>query len=78
MTAQGTTTGAAAYVVSPDLLERATSWRDDDPDESDQSPDGHPDTDKRGAVENEHGAAQHRGDQVATTRRAANGDAECG
>jgi len=33
MTAQGTTTGAAAYVVSPDLLERATSWRDDDPDE---------------------------------------------
>ncbi|HEY8821617.1 MAG TPA: phospho-sugar mutase [Dermatophilaceae bacterium] len=33
MTAQGTTPGAAAYVVSPDLLERATSWRDDDPDE---------------------------------------------
>jgi len=33
MTAQGTTTGAAAYVVSPDLLERAASWRDDDPDE---------------------------------------------
>ena len=33
MTAQGTTTGTAAYVVSPDLLERATSWRDDDPDE---------------------------------------------
>ena len=33
MTAQGTTTGAAAYVVSPDLLERATCWRDDDPDE---------------------------------------------
>ena len=33
MTAQGTTTETAAYVVSPDLLERATSWRDDDPDE---------------------------------------------
>jgi phosphomannomutase len=33
MTEQGATPGAGAYLVSPDLLERATSWRDDDPDE---------------------------------------------
>ena len=33
MTVQGATPGAAAYVASPDLLGRAGSWRDDDPDE---------------------------------------------
>jgi phosphomannomutase len=33
MTPAGTTTGSAMYAVPPDLLERATSWRDDDPDE---------------------------------------------
>ncbi|MHB8273530.1 MAG: phospho-sugar mutase [Dermatophilaceae bacterium] len=32
MTAQGATTSTPAYVAPPDLLERATSWRDDDPD----------------------------------------------
>jgi phosphomannomutase len=33
MTVQGATPEAVANVVSPDLLERVTSWRDDDPDE---------------------------------------------
>ena len=34
MTVPRATTSAPAYAVPPDLLERATSWRDDDPDEA--------------------------------------------
>ena len=33
MTGHDATPGTAEYVASPDLLERAASWRDDDPDE---------------------------------------------
>lgn len=33
MTGRDATPGTAEYVASPDLLERAASWRDDDPDE---------------------------------------------
>ena len=32
-TAGGTTAGSPAYAAPPDLVQRATSWRDDDPDE---------------------------------------------
>ncbi|MEP7017745.1 MAG: phospho-sugar mutase [Actinomycetota bacterium] len=32
MTGPGATPGTAVFVASPDLLERAASWRDDDPD----------------------------------------------
>ena len=32
MNVRGATKGTPAYVASPDLLERAASWRDDDPD----------------------------------------------
>jgi len=34
MTAGGTTSGSPAYAARQDLIERATSWRDDDPDEA--------------------------------------------
>ncbi len=33
MTGLGATPDTADFVASPDLLERAASWRDDDPDE---------------------------------------------
>ncbi len=33
MTAGGTTQGSPAYAAAQDLIERATSWRDDDPDD---------------------------------------------
>ena len=33
MSASGTTASSPAYAAPPDLIERATSWRDDDPDE---------------------------------------------
>ena len=33
MTAGGTTEGSPAYAAAQDLIERATSWRDDDPDD---------------------------------------------
>jgi len=33
MTARGTTEGSPAYAAAQDLIERATSWRDDDPDD---------------------------------------------
>jgi len=34
MTAHGAITGTAAYAAPPDLLDRALSWRDDDPDDA--------------------------------------------
>src|SRR5450759_4590590 len=34
MTVPSAVTGAPAYSTPPDLLERAMSWRDDDPDEA--------------------------------------------
>ena len=33
MSGLGATPGTAEFVASPDLIERAASWRDDDPDE---------------------------------------------
>jgi len=33
MTAPGTAAGSTGYDVPQELIERATSWRDDDPDQ---------------------------------------------